>query len=230
MPLWRDTFGVLRCQAVLLSLLVAHSAVLCGQDSTTSSPTLKITVVGPFGALIPDAEITFKGKTTFTARTGESGSIQLQIPLGTYSVTIARWGFETKKLSEFAIQQAKPPDLEVVLELGPSYCDHCDLGGGVETVPRDLPNVIETVLVPDAMTAVKIAEPALIKKYGKRQIAYESPLTAVLTNGIWTVYGDLCCPDRKGQRTCEIGKCLGGVATLQLRQTDGKILSIFHTK
>jgi hypothetical protein len=86
------------------------------------------------------------------------------------------------------------------------------------------------VPVPDAATALSIAEPALIKVYGKRQIDYERPLTAILEDGIWSVYGTLCCPDRKGRRTCEVGKCLGGVAALKLRQSDGKVLSISHTK
>lgn len=83
--------------------------------------------------------------------------------------------------------------------------------------------------VPDAATAVSIAEPALIKVYGKRQIDYEKPLAAKLENGVWKVYGTLCCPDRHGRRTCETGKCVGGVAALELRQSDGKILSISHT-
>jgi NTF2 fold immunity protein len=86
------------------------------------------------------------------------------------------------------------------------------------------------VRVPDAATALSIAEPALIKVYGKRQIDDERPLTATLDDGIWSVHGTLCCPDAKGQRTCDVGKCLGGVAVLNLRQSDGKILSISHTK
>jgi hypothetical protein len=81
-----------------------------------------------------------------------------------------------------------------------------------------------------AALALSIAEPALIKVYGKRQIDYERPLTAKLDDGIWSVYGTLCCPDSKGQRTCDMGKCVGGVAVLKLRQSDGKILSISHTK
>jgi hypothetical protein len=86
------------------------------------------------------------------------------------------------------------------------------------------------VRVPDATTALRIAEPALIKVYGKRQIEYERPLTATLEDGIWSVYGTLCCPNSKGQRTCEVGECVGGVAALKLRQRDGKILSIIHGK
>ncbi len=87
-----------------------------------------------------------------------------------------------------------------------------------------------TVSVPDAATALKVAEPALIKTYGKRQIDHERPLTAKLEDGVWSVDGTLCCPDRDGNRTCEVGKCVGGVAVLKLRQSDGKILSVTHYK
>lgn len=87
-----------------------------------------------------------------------------------------------------------------------------------------------SVRVPDEATALKIAEPALIKTYGKRQIDYERPLGATLDNGIWTVAGTLCCPDRNGIRTCEQHMCVGGVAVLKLRERDGKILSIIHPK
>jgi NTF2 fold immunity protein len=85
-----------------------------------------------------------------------------------------------------------------------------------------------SVRVPDEATALKIAEPALIRRYGKRQIDDERPLTATLDKGIWTVDGTLWCTDRNGNRTSEQGMCLGGVAVLKLRQRDGKILSINH--
>lgn len=98
------------------------------------------------------------------------------------------------------------------------------------TLSAQPPPPATSVQVPDATTALSIAEPALIKAYGKRQIDYERPLTATLEDGIWSVYGTLCCPNSKGQRTCEVGRCLGGVAELKLRQSDGKVLSISHGK
>jgi NTF2 fold immunity protein len=87
-----------------------------------------------------------------------------------------------------------------------------------------------TIRVPDAAAAVKIAEPALIKVYGKREINYEKPLRAVLHDGVWNVYGTVCCPDQKGQRIGEVGKCLGGGVAAKIRPSDGKILSISHAK
>jgi len=44
---------------------------------------------------------------------------------------------------------------------------------------------------PDEATALKIAEPALIRVYGKRQIDYERQLRADLHDGIWTVNTEL---------------------------------------
>jgi hypothetical protein len=85
-----------------------------------------------------------------------------------------------------------------------------------------------SVRVPDAATALSLAEPALVRVYGKRQIDHERPLTATLQDGIWSVFGTLCCPDNKG--TCRPYSCVGGVAELKLRQRDGKILSISHGK
>jgi hypothetical protein len=81
--------------------------------------------------------------------------------------------------------------------------------------------------IPDQETALKIAEPLLVKTYGRKQIDSEKPLSAVLAEGVWSVYGTLGCSDGKGGRT---NMCVGGVATIKLRQRDGKVLSIFHTK
>ena len=84
-----------------------------------------------------------------------------------------------------------------------------------------------SVRVPDEATALKIAEPALIKTYGRRQVDDERPLTTTLDKGIWIVSGTLWCTDRNGNRTHQ---CVGGTAVLKLRQQDGKILSIIHYK
>lgn len=92
------------------------------------------------------------------------------------------------------------------------------LASFILTVPDSRSQPKTHVAVSDAATAVKIAEPALIKEYGKRTIDSERPLMANLEGGIWTVCGTLC------------SECVGGVAVLKLRQHDGKILSITHTK
>jgi len=81
--------------------------------------------------------------------------------------------------------------------------------------------------VPDAETAIKIADSELSHVYGKKQIQSEHPLTARLKDGIWTVWGSLHCPDGKGGVT---DTCLGGVARIEMSERDVRILSISHTK
>ena len=87
-----------------------------------------------------------------------------------------------------------------------------------------------TVRIPDAATALKIAEPILVKTYGKHQVDYERPFSVRLIGDVWIISGTLCCPDKRGQRICEPGRCVGGVAELKLRQSDGSVLSIRHGK
>ena len=232
MPRWCRTFRLLTCSAIALSVFAPGGAIVLGQDSKSSGvASLRTIISDPEGAVIPNAAITFKGEQVVAANTGQDGSVRVQLPYGSYSVLISRPGFETFKIVGLAIESAKHTDLHVILHVAP-YCDDCLTENeiGPRTIPSELPNTLETVRVPDAATALSIAEPVLIKVYGKRQIDYEKPLTAKLENGLWKVYGTLCCPDSKGQRTCETGKCLGGTAALALRPSDGKILSITHPK
>jgi hypothetical protein len=77
--------------------------------------------------------------------------------------------------------------------------------------------------VPDAKTAIKIAEAVLIPVYGAKQIASEEPFAAVLTdNSIWTVTGTLYCGGA--------GQCDGGVATVTIAKADSRVLSMTHGK
>jgi len=81
--------------------------------------------------------------------------------------------------------------------------------------------------VTDADTAVKVAEKALVRVYGKKKIESERPFTATLDKGVWTVAGTLHCKDENGQSTTT---CVGGVATAKVSEVDGRVLSVFHTK
>ena len=88
----------------------------------------------------------------------------------------------------------------------------------------------DNVRVPDATSAIAIATPAAIHVYGKKKIDYEEPLSASIEKGVWSVFGTLCCPDREGKRSCEVGRCLGGVVIVRIRKSNGRILSITHGK
>ena len=77
--------------------------------------------------------------------------------------------------------------------------------------------------VPDSGTAIKIGEAALTKVYGKSKVKSERPFIAELKDDVWTVSGTLHCPDHKAL-------CEGGVATVRLSKTDGRVISITHYK
>lgn len=70
--------------------------------------------------------------------------------------------------------------------------------------------------VPDAETAKRIAEAVWLPIYGEKEIANERPFNAILSDGIWTVTGSLPYD------------CCGGVAEIEIRKTDGKIIRVFH--
>ena len=81
--------------------------------------------------------------------------------------------------------------------------------------------------VPDAKTAIKIAEAVLIPVYGEKQVESERPFKAVLENDVWTVDGTLRCPVGKGGRTT---MCDGGTAEVKLSKADGRTLRMIHYK
>jgi len=233
----------------ILLMLLFHFVGLSAQNTSTVSQvgSVSVIVTDPSGAVIPHAKVEFQGGKSLITETAQDGSVRVALPYGSYDITIESRGFTPGKVFGFAVQVPKPPDLSVALQIG-HYCDDCcdACVAGVPTITSELPNVIERDatmhplslgtnttkedLVPDAATALKIAEPALIKTYGKRQIEDQRPLTATLENGIWIVSGTLCCTDRSGNRTCGQHMCVGGTAVLKLRQRDGKILSIIHYK
>jgi hypothetical protein len=82
-------------------------------------------------------------------------------------------------------------------------------------------------VVPDSVTAVDIAEAALIPVYGRKHIESERPFTATVSNGVWTVHGTLRCSDGKGGTTTI---CVGGAAAVEISQKDGRILRMWHPK
>jgi NTF2 fold immunity protein len=72
--------------------------------------------------------------------------------------------------------------------------------------------------VPDATTAIKIAEAVWIPIFGKRRLSDEKPFTARLVNGVWYVAGTL----PKGTR--------GGTAFAEISKETGCIIKVGHGK
>lgn len=73
-------------------------------------------------------------------------------------------------------------------------------------------------LVPDANTAVIIAEAVLIPIYGKKQIENEKPFHAALQKDRWIVEGTL----HKEK--------VGGTSHVEVSKDNGAILRIAHSK
>ena len=72
--------------------------------------------------------------------------------------------------------------------------------------------------VPDAQTAIKIAEAVLAPIYGEEHIQNERPFRATLKNGIWVVTGTL--PKN----------LLGGTAVASISKDTGCVLGVTHYK
>jgi hypothetical protein len=136
----------LRPLLIVLSLLMVRTAVSFGQ--VVSPPPAQISeataiVTDPAGAVIANAEVTFKGPETVTRRTASDGSVHLRLPYGHYDVTIASPGFVTTKIIGLPVDTGKAATLNVVLRIDPII--HDDYFGEealVPTISSELPNVI----------------------------------------------------------------------------------------
>jgi hypothetical protein len=82
--------------------------------------------------------------------------------------------------------------------------------------------------VPNATTAVKIAEAVLIPVFGEKQIASERPFHARLEGDVWAVDRTLYCSNRKVETTTNL--CFGGAAAVKLSKSDARILFMTHYK
>ena len=74
-------------------------------------------------------------------------------------------------------------------------------------------------VIPDSVTAIKVADVILSEVYGRRVIDGQKPFTAILVDGYWIVYGHL--PDNF---------LFGGVAEIIIRKTNGEVIRISHGK
>ena len=84
---------------------------------------------------------------------------------------------------------------------------------GAQAVPNVRP---KDGYVPNAATAVAIAEAVLIPIYGEAEIAADRPYRASLADGVWRVSGTL--PPNT----------VGGTAVAMIAKDDGRIVRVFH--
>jgi len=81
--------------------------------------------------------------------------------------------------------------------------------------------------VPDAATAIKVAEAVLTPIYSEKMIQSERPYTATLEGDVWTVNGTLPCPEAKSDKSVS---CKGGVASVKISKSDAHVIFMWHGK
>jgi hypothetical protein len=75
--------------------------------------------------------------------------------------------------------------------------------------------------VPDAATALAVAEAVLAPVYGKDKVLSEHPFKAILSGDKWIVTGSVPCDSPNIP-------CPGGAAEVQISKKSGRILYMTH--
>jgi len=105
---------------VLLSIFALLPSALFSQSASTG--TVAGTVTDPSGAAIAAATVTLTDKATNIARvasTNENGRyIFVDVPAGTYDVSVSKQGFRISKLNSQAVNVGSALTLNVTLEIG----------------------------------------------------------------------------------------------------------------
>ena len=156
----------IRSVCILWLVLILLVFPLAAQDATKpfQDGNLSVIVTDTSGAVIPNAEVAFKGEQRLTTRTGQDGSAHVTLPYGGYAVTVNVRGFETAEIKDLLIRVPDPPDLNVVLQVAPSPCNPCsEIPMTVQTVTSELPTVIA-----DDHASVPIAYAATTKRRSVR--------------------------------------------------------------
>jgi hypothetical protein len=73
-------------------------------------------------------------------------------------------------------------------------------------------------VVPNEITAVKIAEAVFLPIYGEEEVSKYRPYEATLKGGVWTVFGTL----KPGAR--------GGTPTVTIQKSDGKVIDVWFSQ
>jgi hypothetical protein len=73
-------------------------------------------------------------------------------------------------------------------------------------------------IIPDEVTAVKVAEAMFPPIFGQEEVTKYLPYHAQLKDGVWTVYGTL----KPGSR--------GGTPQMSIQKKDGKVIEVWHSQ
>lgn len=73
-------------------------------------------------------------------------------------------------------------------------------------------------VVPNEITAVKIAEAVFLPIYGEEEVSKYRPYEAVLKDGVWTIFGTLKPSAR------------GGTPSMTIQKSDGRVLDVWFSQ
>ena len=103
-------------------LLLSMIVVSANASAQTFRGTILGTVIDPSGAAIPGAQVVVKNQGTGTTRTttsGDAGTYQVpELPVGQYSVTVTKEGFESVTLGDVDVTVASERRVDVTLKPG----------------------------------------------------------------------------------------------------------------
>src|SRR5579862_3622143 len=99
------------------------------------------TVSDKSGSVLPDATVTIVGdqtKLTRTQQTNAQGAYDfVNLPIGTYTVTVGHAGFETQKLPSIPVQADRTATLNVTMQIG-------QVGTTIEVAAAPIMNAVDT--------------------------------------------------------------------------------------
>src|SRR3984957_2482363 len=124
--------------AASLGALVALSVCALAQQTLGG---ITGTVTDPGGSVLPDTSVTIVGdqtKLTRTIKTNANGAYDfVNLPIGTYTLTVTHDGFQSQKLPSIPVQADRTATLNVLLKVG-------QVGTTVEVTAVPVMNAVDT--------------------------------------------------------------------------------------
>ena len=125
--------------AILLLFVVSQLTLCAAAQQTLGGITG--TVSDKSGSVLPDTTVTIVGdqtKLTRTQKTNGNGAYDfVNLPIGTYTVTVSHDGFETEKLPSILVQADRTATLNVAMKIG-------QVGTTVEVEAAPAMNAVDT--------------------------------------------------------------------------------------